>query len=192
MRTSLIAALLCAAGLVFACGCAPPSDREQKQFLEYKAKAERGDVKAQNSLGLCYDTGYGVKQDHTEAVKWYRKAADQNDATGQYNLRICYYDGEGVQKDYAETVKWSRKVAEQNDARAQDVLGLCYANGQGVEKDYVEAYAWLVLAAKTDEKAARDRGLVENAMSPQQVADAQTRTKELRAQIEAKLKSSGK
>ena len=56
----------------------------------------------------------------------------------------------------------------------------------------MEAYAWLVLAAKTDEKAARDRGLVENAMSPQQVADAQTRTKELRALIEAKLKSSGK
>jgi TPR repeat protein len=192
MRTSLIAALLCAAGLVFACGCAPPSDKEQKLFLEYKAKAEKGDVKAQNSLGLCYNTGYGVKQNNTEAVKWYRKAAEQNDATAQYNMGICYYDGEGVEKDYVEAVKWFRKGAEQNDAEAQYSLGFCYANGQGLEKDYVEGYAWVILAAKTDEKSARDRGLLENAMSSQQVADAQKRTKELRAQIEAKLKSGSK
>jgi TPR repeat protein len=192
MRTSLIAALLCAAGLVFACGCAPPSDKEQKQFLEYKAKAEKGDLKAQNSLGLCYDIGYGVKQDHTEALKWYRKAAELNDATAQYNLGCCYYDGEVVEKDYAEAVKWFRKSAEQNDARAQNSLGFCYANGQGVEKDYAEGYAWVILADLTDGKVARDRDLLKNAMSPQEVADAQKRTKELRAQIEAKLKSSGK
>jgi TPR repeat protein len=192
MRTSLIAALLCAAGLVFACGCAPPSDKEQKQFLEYKAKAEKGDLKAQNSLGLCYDTGYGVKQDHTEALKWYRKAAELNDATAQYNLGCCYYDGEVVEKDYAEAVKWFRKSAEQNDTRAQNSLGFCYANGQGVEKNYAEGYAWVVLADLTDETAVRDRGRLKNAMSPQQVADAQTRAKELRAQIEAQLKSGGK
>ena len=192
MRTSLIAALLCVVGLVFACGCAPPSDKEQKQFLEYKAKAEKGDVKAQNSLGLCYNTGYGVKQDNMEAVKWYLKAAEQNDATAQYNLGICYHDGEGVAKDYVEAVQWFRKGAEQNDAEAQYSLGFCYANGEGVEKDYAEGYAWVVLAAKTDEKSARDGGLLENAMSPQQVTNAQKRTKELRAQIEAKLKSRGK
>lgn len=61
-----------------------------------------------------------------------------------------------------------------------------------MEKDYAEAYAWYNLASKTDEDAAKNRDDLEKKMSPQQVADAQKRTKELRAQIEAKLKSGGK
>ena len=38
---------------------------------------------AQCNLGAHYDNGQGVKQDHTEAVKWYRKAAEQGDANAQ-------------------------------------------------------------------------------------------------------------
>ena len=32
---------------------------------------------AQSNLGLMYMEGFGVTQDFTEAVKWFRKAADQ-------------------------------------------------------------------------------------------------------------------
>jgi hypothetical protein len=55
----------------------------------------------------------------------------------------------------------------------------------------VEAYAWLNLAARTNERAAVVRDDLEKKMSPQQIVDAKKRTKELRAQIEAKLKGGG-
>ena len=39
--------------------------------------AEQGYSMAQNNLGVCYRFGEWVKQDESEAVKWFRKAADQ-------------------------------------------------------------------------------------------------------------------
>ena len=50
-----------------------------------------------------------------------------------------------------------------------------------MEKDYAEAYAWCNLASKTDKAAAKNRDTLEKKMSPQQVAEGQKRTKELRA-----------
>ena len=42
--------------------------------------AERGDAKAQFSLGVCYQNGWGVGRDTAEAAKWYSKAAEQGNA----------------------------------------------------------------------------------------------------------------
>ncbi len=39
---------------------------------EYRQLAENGDAAAQFGLGLLYHFGEGVKQDHAEAVRWYR------------------------------------------------------------------------------------------------------------------------
>ena len=115
--------------------------------------------------------------------------AKQGDADAQYNLGNCYLNGEGVAKDYVEAVKWYRKAADQGDAVAQYWLGGCYSNGEGVAKDFVEAYAWYNLASATNKDAGKFRDIVENKMSPQQVADAQKRTKELRAIVEASAKA---
>ena len=65
-----------------------------------------------------------------------------------------------------------------------------YAKGQGVAKDYAEAYAWVNLAAAKDFKHAETRDLIEKQMSPQQVADAQKRTKELKKLIAEKQAAS--
>ncbi len=79
-----------------------------------------------------------------------------------------------------------RVKAEMGDAGYQTQLGSMYSDGQGVEKDFVEAYAWLNLAARVDEKSAKQRDSLELRMTPQQIADAQKRTKELRVAIETK------
>ena len=47
---------------------------------ETRAKAEKGDAKAQYELAMSYFKGTGVAKDEAEAVKWMRKAADQGDA----------------------------------------------------------------------------------------------------------------
>jgi len=115
--------------------------------------------------------------------------AEQGETLAQSSLGFCYLDGEGVAKDYAEAVKWFRKAAEQGDALGQISLGLRYYKGEGVAKDFAEAYAWWNLASVVEKEAAKNRDIVEKVMSPQQVADAQKRTKELRAMIKANAKA---
>lgn len=130
-----------------------------------------------------------MEKNNAEALKWYRKAAEQNEPNAENNLGLCYFNGQGVEKDYAEASTWFRKAAAQNNADAQINLGVCYANGKGVVKNVVEAYGWFNLAATSNEAGAKARDELERAMTPQQVSEAQTRTKELRAQIDAALKS---
>ena len=48
---------------------APKGPAVPGKFLEYKAKAERGDAESQFNLGFCYDDGRGVAKNAKEAVK---------------------------------------------------------------------------------------------------------------------------
>jgi TPR repeat protein len=76
--------------------------------------------------GTNYQYGQGVKQDYTEAIKWFRKAADQGVAGAQWSLGEMYAKGDGVTKDYAEALKWWRKAADQGDPIAQHEVGSAY------------------------------------------------------------------
>ena len=54
----------------------------------------------------------------------------------------------------------------------------------------MDAYAWVNLAAAKDFKHAEARDLLEKQMTPQQIADAQKRTKELKKLIAEKQAAS--
>ena len=112
------------------------------------------------SLGGMYFNGWGVRQDVTDAVKWYRRAAEQGDEVSQYNLGAIYAYGQGVPQDGLEAVKWFRQAADQGNPDAQFNLGKMYATGRGVQRDSVEAQKWFSLAAAQGYKDAsenRDR-----------------------------------
>ena len=49
-------------------------------LLQFRSLADQGDARAQNNLGMMYDTGQGVLENYNEAAKWFRRAADQGDA----------------------------------------------------------------------------------------------------------------
>ena len=53
------------------------ADREIFDLIQMRQAAERGDAKAQYSLGVAYFKGEGVQKNYTEAVKWSLKAAEQ-------------------------------------------------------------------------------------------------------------------
>ncbi len=73
----------------------------ENDFLDkLRRDAEQGDASAQFNLGLTYDNGIGVPQDHAEAAKWTRRAAEQGHAMAQFNLGVMYANGEGVSQDY--------------------------------------------------------------------------------------------
>jgi len=118
-----------------------------QNIAELKKQAAAGDVKAQYNLGVAYANGYGVSEDKSEAIRWWRKAADQGYVKAQFRLGVAYDLGDGVPRDEAESVRWYRKAADQGDAEAQFNLGAAYRDGAGVPKDNAEAYFWLSLAA---------------------------------------------
>ena len=57
---------------------------------------EQGMADAQNTLGVMYNNGLGVPQDHSEAVRLFRLSAGQGYVQGQFNLGLMYYNGTGV------------------------------------------------------------------------------------------------
>ena len=91
-------------------------------FRELLPYAEQGNAGAQNTLGVMYDKGVGVSQDHAEAVKWYRKAAEQGNAQAQHNLGVMYVLGRGVLANNVKAYMWWSLAKALGANRAADNL----------------------------------------------------------------------
>ena len=66
-----------------------------------------GDPAAQFALGARYATGEEVKQDYTEAVRWFTLAAEQGHILAQATLGAYYWAGRGVPQDLTKAYYWS-------------------------------------------------------------------------------------
>jgi TPR repeat protein len=99
-----------------------------------------------------YDEGQGVRQDHTEAMKWFNLAAAGGYAKAQLNLGIRYAQGEGVPQDYVQAHKWFNLAAA----------------------TYTEK--------ETRDEAAKARDRVAARMTPAQIAEAQKLAREWKKQ----------
>ena len=140
---------------------------------ELRPLAQKGDAKAQSTLGLMYATGRGVPQNSVEAEKWIRKAAEQGFAEAQYNLGLIYIKGQGVPQNNAEALKWFRKSSDQGYAKAQYGLGIMYFQGLGVPKNLVQAYMWWYLAgSQGNQDAAKAMNVIKGEMTPAQISEA--------------------
>lgn len=83
------------------------------------------------------------------------------------------------QKDYFTAIKEFRTLAEQGHAEAQTMLGYMYASGKGVIQDYIQAHVWFNLAAaQGNERAFEAREKVAEAMTSEQIAEAQRLARE--------------
>ena len=72
--------------------------------------ADQGHVAAQLNVGILYEKGLGVPQDHAEAARWYLKAAQQGDTEAQFYLGALYETGTGVAQDLQLARKWFEAV----------------------------------------------------------------------------------
>ena len=148
--------------------------------------SDRGDASAQYHLGVMYDTGEGVPQDFSEAIKWFRKAADQGNAYAQHNLGVMHDIGRGVPHDDVEAATWYRKAADQGARPRSSNWARWYRQGRGVPQDYVEAHKWFKLAIlRFSESDAANRGnaiknchLLVAKMTPAQISEAQKLARE--------------
>ncbi len=114
---------------------------------ELRPLIQKNDPNAQFLMGMLYDAGHGVPQDHAVAASWYRKAAEQSHPTAQLFLGILYYSGTGIGQDYKQAAHWFQAPADNGNDQAQFYLGSMYARGAGVNKDDSQAIEWLKKAA---------------------------------------------
>lgn len=95
---------------------------EATSFEQVLEVAQKGDVAAQNALGLRYATGQGVKLNEVEAVRWFTRAAEQGYVPAQAKLGSLYYSGRGVPQDVNRAYFWM-VVARMSGDEASTTLG---------------------------------------------------------------------
>ena len=79
---------------------------ETATFDQLRQMAEKGNPAAQNSLGLRYATGDGVKLNESEALRWFTKAAELGNVPAQSKLGSIYFSGRGVPQDSNRAYFW--------------------------------------------------------------------------------------
>jgi hypothetical protein len=83
----------------------------QVAYADFREAADKGDVRAQKTLGTMLDHGVEIQGGQKlearpeEAARWYRKAADSGDAQAANQLAVMYTYGRGVPVDYAEAMR---------------------------------------------------------------------------------------
>jgi TPR repeat protein len=167
----------------------------KKSIYWYTKAADQGDYRAQRSLGYMHAYGdrTGIPKDYNQSLYWFERAAVQGDLDSQLKMAYAYSLGNIANfrsPDEKLAFYWYSKAAAQGDALAQFCLGQMYHNGEGTPKDNVLSHIWLsIAAAQVDEGgarsiaiiiegAARSRTVVEEEMTPSQIAEAQKQTKE--------------
>jgi TPR repeat protein len=149
-----------------------------KAIQQFELAGAQGLAEAQYLAGLMYYRGEGVKKDYAQALRWFTLAAAQGHGNAQLHLGRIYTQGEGVAPDLAKGQKWLLAAAEQRVPEAQYRLGMMYNQGTGVVADNVQAYVWLSLAlAAGHNAAAAPRDKIARQLSPEQLANAQQRSR---------------
>lgn len=150
-------------GLCFREGIGVTKDIEkaEKQFKtaieRYKYDAEKGNIEAQFQLGEIYADKL-IKQDMTEALKWYTKAADSGDGKAQFTLGKIHLWGLGIKRDTIEAEKWFALASDKHfkNGVCSEYLKIAksYLSGDnGLKQDETAAINWFKKAILID----RDR-----------------------------------
>lgn len=127
-----------------------PMEQRQQAFSQLSELAhEKGDLRAQVSMGILYEEGTFVEQDERKALEYYLMAAGNGSTGAMNNIGNFYLHGKGVEKDYDQAFAWYQKATElSGNAAAECSLGMCYQYGYGTKIDYEKARSFYELSAK--------------------------------------------
>jgi len=125
LSVGVVIAVLLSTGSAFAGAledCAAAYDRRDYAAAVQLCRplAEKGDARAQLSLGGMYYNGQGVQRDYAEAAEWTRKAAEQGYAPAQADLGVLYWNGQGVPQDVVLAYMWLSLAATQEPDAARE------------------------------------------------------------------------
>jgi uncharacterized protein len=160
-------------------------------FKWFRKAAEQGYLMAQYQLAYLYrySDSTGVRRNYKLAAKWYRKAAERGHVAAQKDLGQLLSSKKGG-RNYGEAYKWLRRSVE--DVRYSKntnayflypfhSLGFIKYKGEGVLQDFIESHMWWNIGGALSPKCKsciNSRGIIENSMTPQQIAKAQRLARE--------------
>lgn len=125
----------------------------KEAFNIWMSLALKGDDKAQNSVGACYNYGKGVEAEFDKAIYWFELSANQGNVKAKDNLGILLVK-KSIYQNKEKAFSLFLQAGEQQFSPAQYHLYLCYLKGIGVEADEKKAIQWLKKAAsQKDAKA---------------------------------------
>ena len=158
-----------------------------KDDKELQRLAEKGDAAACLELGVRCERGTRGLQDYVQARTWYERAAKGGSAEANHRLAVLYRDGLGVVPDLGKTSDFYQRAAFAGLPIAQRNLGAMLASGRGVKRDYVEGLAWLIVANRNGiDPKAEQQLRAKLARRPADIAAAEIRAEELRAEIDGR------
>lgn len=138
-----------------ACGGDGPAGLEA-----LRARAARGDARAELALAYLYRDGKGVPRDYAEAMRWAHRAADRGDADARDFVGWMYFDGLGVRRSPEIAAGYFKSAAGKSAAAAWN-LGQCYFAAQGVDHDVPKALeTWKKAAAMGHGRSAATAAMV--------------------------------
>ena len=124
---------------------------------DIQTRAEQGDARWQEALGLKYLLGDGTPHNPTEGLKWLRRSADQGFLPAIDDLGEFYWLGSyEVPQNDVEAVKYLQKAADSGVPLAQYRMGLAYYLGRGVPVNYTNAAGWFFNAARQGHAVAQN------------------------------------
>ncbi|CAG8719858.1 9896_t:CDS:1, partial [Dentiscutata heterogama] len=89
-------------------------NKYEQAFNLLKSAADKGNALAMNTLGICYQKGYGTNVDRIEGFKSFEKAAEMGLSASQYELGDCYEYGNGTKINLEKSLYWYQKALEKN------------------------------------------------------------------------------
>ncbi len=174
-------------------------------FKWFYAAAIKGHADSQHAIGVMYVNECPKRPIHTDtkterihcrfskAVVWFKEAAQQGHLDAQARLGMAFKEGQGeIKPDNEEAVKWWRGAAEHGHSLAQHNLAYMYASGCGVPHSYISAYAWASLASTLSNQAKIMLKELEGRLTPDEIIQARSLSRELHKEIEARKKAAGK
>ena len=118
-------------------------DNSVAVFSLYESAAKLGYSRAIGSMGWCYETGYGVKQDSKNALAWFERAVEMGDDTSIYNLARRDIISK---RDAAKGVARIERVVKSNFGTMQLFLSIVYSMDEYVPHDMRKSVEYAIRA----------------------------------------------
>jgi len=92
-------------------------------FLE---NAKAGDESSQNSLGIFYESGYGIRKNAKKALYWYKRAVKTGSEAGMFNIALYYFK----KGNPARAKFWYKKAIKSGDGDAALEIAKIYLSSK--------------------------------------------------------------
>lgn len=125
-------------------------NKEYRKSLKWYERCVDTDIYCSFYLGLAYDNGHEVREDHKKAVEWYLLSAEKGNLDSARNLAWLYEKGQGTRVNKKEAFKWMTKAAQKGWKSASVELGRYYAVGVGTAQNADKALALLTPYSNND------------------------------------------